>query len=221
MLRRADGTPFYIDGTMPMALIRVQRFELSATANSGTGQSITLDSSTGNPHLYFIRFEQVDGWGYQCVYSGNHTMIVGASRSGTVSGYIYVFGMQVQTPPTWGIAIYNAAGECVLTNETRVLKGLDTATPTGSPGTAVYLNEVVSGKKAIIPGKCGMMVYRGGGAGGPPGIAAEPYNTGCYWDGSNTMIASRRAVRDSQIIPLVQNQGSGYAPKYIDCTLYD
>ncbi|RQM37648.1 hypothetical protein EB241_14060 [Erwinia psidii] len=76
-----------------------------------------------------------------------------------MSGTIYVFGAVVQTVPAWGIQINDSTGKCILTNETRVLRGINIVSPTGNAGTADYLNETVAGKKAIIPAQCGAVVY--------------------------------------------------------------
>lgn len=220
MLRRQDGTPFYIDGTMPISLVRKQNFSVDATVNSGNGQRIPLDTSSGTPYLYFVRLEQPDGWAYQQVVSGRHGIVVGAFSSGAVSGVIYVFGAVVQPVPTWGIQINDSLGRCVLTNETRVLMGINIVNPTGNAGTADYLNETVSGKKAIIPARCGAVVYSQV-MGGNIVTQIIMRSTGCYWDGSNTTIRSNQMGRSSAYINVSSTKGSGYAPPYIDCNLYD
>lgn len=220
MLTREDGTPFYIQDTIPFALVRRQTFSVDATVNSGNGQRISLDSSNGIPYLYFVRFDQPDGWGYQQALSGTHGLVVGAFSSGTVSGTIYVFGAVVQPVPAWGIAIYDGAGRCILTNETRVLLGINVVNPTGNAGTADYLNETISGKKAIIPARCGAVVYSQF-IGGNIVTQIITRSTGCYWNGINTIIKSNQMGRSSASIAVSSTKGSGYAPPYIECSLYD
>ncbi len=220
MLTREDGTPFYIQDTIPIALVRKQTFSVDATVNSGNGQRITLDASTGTPYLYFVRFDQSDGWAYQQAASGTHGLVVGAFSSGTVSGTIYVFGAVVQTVPAWGIQINDSTGKCILTNETRVLRGINIVNPTGNAGTADYLNETVTGKKAIIPARCGAVVYSQT-IGGNVVTQIIMRSTGCYFDGTNTIIKSNQMGRSSASIAVSSTKGSGYAPPYIDCNLYD
>lgn len=220
-LTREDGTPFYIQDTTPLALVRRQTFSIDATVNSGSGQRISLDAVGALPYLYFIRFDQTDGWGYQTTSDGVHGIVVGAFSSGVVSGTIYVFGAVAQPIPAWGIAIYDSTGKCILTNETRVLAGVDIVNPTGSPGTAGYLNENYNGKFAIVPGRCGAIIYSTTGAAGSPVTQVITQATGCYWNGSVTSIKANPMGRSSASIPVSQSKGSGYAPAYIDCTKYE
>lgn len=220
MLTREDGTPFYVQDTIPFALIRRQTFSVDAKVNSGNGQRISLDSTGEVPYLYFVRFDQPDGWGYQQIVTGTHGLVVGASRSGTVSGTIYVFGAVAQPVPVWGIAIYDENGRCILTNETKVLRGINIVIPTGRAGTAGYLNETIAGKKAIIPARCGAVVYSQT-VGGNIFTQIIIHSTGCYWNGDNTVVRSNEMGRGSSIIPVNSTKGSGYAPPYIDCTIYD
>jgi len=218
-LVREDGTAFYIDGSLPMTLIRIQGFSANATENSGNGSSIGLDAVGASPFLYFIRFDQDDGWGYQETANGINTIIVGAFSSGTVSGQIYVFGFQIQPVPAYGIAIFNESGQCVMTNETQPLRGVNVVTPSGPPATSQYLNEVVPGRMAIIPGRTGAEIYSQV-IGGRPVVQIITYSTGCYFDGANSFIRVRPMGRSSPAISLNSSQGNGYAPAYIDTTPY-
>lgn len=220
LLTFEDGTPFYIQDTTPMALIRRQTFSADATTNSGNGFGISLDAIGGLPYLYFVRFDQADGWAYQQSSGGVHRLVVGAFSSGTVSGTIYVFGAVAQPVPAWGVAIYDTNGKCILTNETRVLGGVGVVNPTGPAGTAEYLNETLPGKLAIVPARCGAVVYRQV-IGGNIITQIITRSTGCYWNGTNTVIRSNQMGRSSASIPVNSSKGSGYAPPYIDCTTFE
>jgi len=218
-LVREDGTAFYIDGSQPFTLIRIQSFSANATDNSGNGTGIQLDAVSGLPFLYFIRFDQADGWGYKETTNGFHFIVVGAFSSGTVSGQIYVFGFQIQPVPAYGIAIFNEQGQCMITNETQVLRGVNVVTPTGPPATSQYLNETVPGRMAIIPGRTGAEIYSQI-IGGRPVTQIVTYSTGCYFDGTNTLIRVRPMGRSSPAISLNTSNGNGYAPAYIDVSPY-
>ncbi|QXG07658.1 hypothetical protein [Erwinia phage Snitter] len=220
MMLREDGTPFFIQDTVPMCLVRRQDFNVNATENSGNGTSITLDAIGSVPYLYFVRFNQSDGWGYQSASGNQHRLIVGAFSSGNVSGRIYVFGAQFQPTPAMGIAIYDSQGRCILTNETVVLKGINIVNPTGNAGTADYLNETIGGRIAIIPARCGAVVYSQF-IGGNIITQIIQRSTGCWFNGTNTIVRSNQMGRSSASIGVSSTKGSGYAPPYINCNLYD
>lgn len=222
LLTYEDGTPFYLDGTRPMALVRKQRFNVSATDNSGSGVGIALDTVGVYPFLYFVIFDQPDGWGYMTMSDGVQRMVVGAFSSGTVSGTIYCFGVTTQVLPAggWGVAVWDANGTLILTNETNTLKGVGIVVPSGPADTTAYLNQTVGGKVAIIPGRCGADVYQQM-VGGNPITQIITYSTGAYFDGSNTLVRSRPMGRSSASIPLNSSKGNGYAPAFINCAYFD
>lgn len=220
MMLREDGTPFFIDGSLPFSLVRRQAFSVDANANSGSGVSIQLDSTGGQPFIYFVRFDQADGWGYMVQNNGFYYLYAGAFSSGVCSGTIYGFSLAFPSVPAWGIAILNESGQVVLTNETKVLRGVNVITPTGNASQVMYLNEVVAGRKAIVVGRTGAEIYQQV-VGGNPITQIITYSTGCYWDGTNTYIRSRPMGRSSASIPLNSSKGNGYAPAYIDTTPYD
>jgi len=220
MMLREDGTPFYIDGTLPFSLTRRQDFSVDATVNSGNGASIQLDSTGGQPFIYFVRFFQRDSWGYMQQSNGLNYLVAGAFTSGICSGTIYGFSMQYQNVPAWGIAIYDESGRCVITNETKTLRGVGIVNPTGNPSTSGYLNETIGGSKAIVVGRTGADVYQQI-IGGRPITQIITRSTGCFLDGSVTRIRSNEMGRSSASILLNSSQGNGYAPAFIDTALYD
>ncbi|PVY82777.1 hypothetical protein C7427_109177 [Pantoea ananatis] len=220
MLSFPDGTPFYIDGTIPLALVYKRDFSFDASSTTG----MLLEPNTGVPYLYFIRFNEPYSWGYQHPgadsAAGKHVIDVGAYSGGTVSGRLYCFGAVPQKFPAFGIAIWNANKECILTHETVTLKGLNKTGASGNAGTAVYLNETLPGTKAIAPGRTGIIIYSQS-VGGRPVTALEPHATACWLEGGNTRVASVPTTRSRQIINMQSTTGNNYRPLYIDCTLYD
>lgn len=220
MLTFPDGTPFYIHDTIPLALVYKRDFSYGASGIT----SIALESNTGLPYLYFIRFNEAQSWGYQYPGSGGnagrHMIDVGAYSGGVVSGRLYCFGAVEQPLPKWGMVIWDAQGKCILTNETRVLKGIEKTGASGPAGTAKYLNETIAGTKAIAPGRTGVIIYSSK-VGGNPIIVAEPHATACWQEGGNTRVVSVPIPRSSQLIPVNSTRGNNYRPIYIDCTVYD
>lgn len=222
MLTFPDGTPFYIDGTIPLALVYKRDFSFDASNTT----AMVLEPNTGLPYLYFIRFNEQYSWGYQYPGIGNsagkHVIDVGAYYGGSVSGRLYCFGAMAQPLPSsrWGVAIWNASGECILTNETVTLKGLNRTGASGNQGTAKYLNETIVGRKAISPGRTGIIVYSQN-VGGNIITVLEPHATACWQDGANTRVVAVPTTRSSQAIPVNSSTGNNYRPVYIDCNEYD
>jgi len=217
MLRYPDGTPFYISGTIPMALVYKRDFSYS-TSDYGHGQD--LEDNNDAPYIYFVRFNEEYSTAYHSPNSGKRQIIFWNNRQDNVTGTIYCFGAVPQTPPKYGVAIWNEKNECILTNETKTLKGINVTGASGPAGTALYLNEKIPGRKAIIPGRTGTITY-GGIIGGRPVLALEQYATNCYYDGVNTIVRSTPYNGGSQMVPITQNFSLNYRPAYIDCSIYD
>ena len=221
MLTFPDGTPFYIDDTIPLALVYKRDFSFDASNTT----AMVLEPNTGVPYLYFIRFNEQYSWGYQYPGVGNsagkHVIDVGAYYGGTVSGRLYCFGAVAQPINSrYGVAIFDAQGRCILTHETRVLKGLNKTGASGNQGTATYLNETIAGRKAIAPGRTGIIIYSQN-VGGNIITALEPHATACWQDGGNTRIAAVPTTRSRQTIAINSTTGNNYRPLYIDCSVYD
>lgn len=221
ILTYPDGTPFYIDGTIPLSLISVQDKSFS---NSQT--SFDLGTKSSELYIYFVRMDAEDATAYIQVNSSTGTRFLSAKRptsnTYSFSARIYCFGIQYPTPPSWGVAIYDSSGRCVLTNETNTLKGLGRTPASGTAGQASYLNESVSGMVAVTPGITGQETYRI--ATGPASwiTAGVIYATTCYYNAS----AGSTKIRSLTTIPypggnFVNGGGNNFRPYYIDCSLYD
>lgn len=221
ILTYPDGTPFYIDGTMPLSLISIQDKIFS---NNET--FLDLRTKSNELYVYFVRMEAEDATAYIQVNpdTGNRTITAKRPTNSTYSfsARIYCFGIQYPTPPAWGVAIYNANGKCVLTNETNTLKGLGRTSASGSAGQASFLNESIAGRVAVTPGITGQETYRI--ATGPASwiTAGVIYATTCYYNEST----GKTIIRSLTTIPypggnLVNGGGNNFRPYYIDCSLYD
>ncbi|MBD8153312.1 hypothetical protein [Pantoea agglomerans] len=220
MLSFPDGTPFYIDGTIPISLAYKRDFSFDASVTN----PMVLEPNTGMPYLYFIRFNEPYSWGYQYPGSGSvagrHVIDVGAYNGGVVSGRLYCFGAVPQTVPAFGLAVWNAQGQCILTHETVTLKGLNRTGASGNQGAATYLNETIAGRKAIAPGRTGIIIYSQM-VGGHIITALEPHATACWLEGGNTRVVAVPTTRSRQTIAINSSTGNNYRPIYIDCNDYD
>ncbi|HBM9318448.1 TPA: hypothetical protein L0121_005008, partial [Citrobacter freundii] len=101
----------------------------------------------------------------------------------------YFFAIYPLTLPAWGVAIWDAEGTLVLTNESRVLSDLTTI---GSPGAAMgglNIDTYMAGKWAVNPmGLGSVLLHAGSAPGGQPIIQPVDVGTGCFNEGAGTRI---------------------------------
>ncbi|MFD2022208.1 hypothetical protein ACFSKS_27355 [Pseudocitrobacter faecalis] len=85
------------------------------------------------------------------------------------------------------MAIWDANGKCILTNETRILTDLtQIGVPGGSANNGVNINYTMAGKYAIVPQAAGYRV-----AVSSSGTLQTPIGMCCYYNGTNTLISAR------------------------------
>lgn len=98
----------------------------------------------------------------------------------------YVFAIFPQTLPNWGLAIWDAAGKLVLTNESRVLSDLQTI---GTPGAGggINIDQTLGGSWAVAPAQLGQTIIINN-ATQPPTIYTINAYSACRFDGANTRI---------------------------------
>lgn len=217
MLRYPNGSPFYIDGTRPIAFLRKRTVNIN-NPSSGGQYGIDLDSNSGLPYMYFVYMDTDTSWAKMTSAQGRYQITCGSNTSGrSFNITIYTFGFEPPTLPKWGIAIWDEAKNLIITNETKVLKGLDRAGTNGSQSAGINTNVTLSGKRAIIPAECGFL--SGIINVTPPqpwGIGAS---FGCYYNGSTTRVYG---APEGQLAGTVTTTASTLeAPLYIDCSLYD
>lgn len=113
-----DGVEFFTTETTSIAL------DQKLTA-SGSGQFITVNATVKTEDI-ILPFCVTTGGPAFFEYSitGNDVTI---SARQTVGQYknigleVYLFTTKAQIPPSWGMAIWDANGKCILTNETKIL----------------------------------------------------------------------------------------------------
>lgn len=182
-----QGNPYYILDTLPLCLIEKKSFNITG----GRGISV-IHPNDSTFRLVFCR-TNVAGSSFSYYLDTVTTGSYVVDSRGAASGFtldVYVFGYQYQTPPKYGIAIWDAAGRCVITNETKVLRGIEVIGNQADANTSGYnASGTLAGDWAIAPeimGSFNGVVYQGSQA---YPIQAIAYSS-AFKSGNNTIIKS-------------------------------
>lgn len=180
-----QGNPYYILDTMPLCLINKQSFTVTAA-----DRRFAIHDNDSVFRLVFCRSNTAGvSFGYFLdTVSGKYS--ISHSGPGTYTIDVYTFGYQYQTPPKYGIAIWDSAGRCVITNETKVLRGVEVVGNQADANASGYnATGTLAGDWAIAPdimGSFNGVVYVGSQA---YPIQAIAYSS-AYKSGNNTIIKS-------------------------------
>ena len=179
-----DGVEFFTTETTSIAL------DQKLTA-SGSGQFITVNATVKTEDI-ILPFCVTSGGPAFFEYSITGNKITISARQ-TVGLYknigleVYLFTTKAQIPPSWGMAIWDANGKCVLTNETKILTDIrQIGVPGGSANNGANINYTLPGKYAIVPQAAGYRV-----AVSSSGTLQTPIGMCCYYDGNNSIISAR------------------------------
>ncbi|AXH43448.1 hypothetical protein MZUP3_240 [Erwinia phage vB_EhrS_49] len=198
MLTDSAGVPFYIDGTMPLCLISNQTYSLNI--GGGTVASQPIHANDGAVRFVFVNSPDPNVYFWYAYDSISNVWSIYASGPGTFKINVYIFGYQYQTPPRWGVAIWDAQGRCVITNETKVLRGLNTIGTEGADSAGYNINTTLTGNIAVAPTMLGSVtgIIQSGGT----RPFESRYYTSAYYNGSSTYI---RAMMTDTVTGGVQN----------------
>ncbi|WP_414146872.1 hypothetical protein ACMGGR_11250 [Erwinia sp. BNK-24-b] len=187
MLTDSAGVPFYIDDTMPLCLISAQTYTMNL--NGGTVTSQEIHPNDGAVRFVFVNSPDDNVYFWYTFDSSTSTWRIYASCKGasTFRLNVYIFGYQYQTPPKWGVAIWDAQGRCVITNETRVLRGINPVGMEGADSAGFNTDVTMSGNFAVAPSILGALTGTVS-AGGQVRPYAANYYTSAYFNGSTTRI---------------------------------
>lgn len=180
-----QGNPYYILDTMPLCLISKQSF--TRTASNGV---IDIHDNDSVFRMVFCRSNIAGVSFYYALNTTTGKYAIFSSGPGTYTIDVYVFGYQYQTPPTFGIAIWDAAGRCVMTNETKVMRGVEVVgNQTVESNSGYNVNTTLAGDWAVAPDVMGYFtgVINQGGQVYP--VRAVAYTSACK-SGNNTVIKS-------------------------------
>lgn len=186
LLTDEQGVPFYIDGTRPLTLI--SKIAVSIPSSSGVF-SRDLYANDGQVRFVFIQSNSSDGAKAEWLQMESGVWRLYAS-GGSRTVTVYIFGYANQPVPAWGIAIWDANGNCILTNESKVLKDVVQLGDISSDSTSGYrISNTRSGSWAIAPTYTG--VFNGvDNSTGQPRPVVNTYYASAYYNGSSTVISS-------------------------------
>ncbi|SEL41364.1 hypothetical protein SAMN04487787_110157 [Kosakonia sacchari] len=217
-LINVNGNPFVTPNSTPFCLYR--KVVVNSVAN-GTyhGASASIPVNASYPAIAFCKTSNTDQPTYvSAIRSGSNVMVSSGNpygQSHTLTAYI--FAIFPQTLPEWGIAIWDAAGKLVLTNESRVLSDLVTIGTPGNNG-GINIDQTLSGSYAVCPGILGATLIQVMVQGQPQVIAATAY-TGCRFNGSTSRISAASSSNASGSV--VGNTNNGNAIIAIKTDSYD
>ncbi|EOC1313843.1 hypothetical protein ACTEV4_000636 [Cronobacter turicensis] len=146
------GFPFITPASSPLAMISKK----TATMVSNGHSEITQNFEAGNPIIPFV----VATAGAKFYYTiSSNTCVVSADKpeQSGATYTVYFFTIFTQPLPKWGMAIWDANGRCILTNETRVLTDVTPIGINGDDSNSGYnINTTLTGKWAVIPSQTGL-----------------------------------------------------------------
>ncbi|WP_241168740.1 hypothetical protein [Citrobacter freundii] len=192
-----NGNPFITPDSTPMTLYRkvTVNSTLASDFNSATA-SVVINGQKGG-----IVFARTSAAAKISASKNGNTFSVSASnyRSSSFVLEAYFFAIYPLTLPAWGVAIWDAEGTLVLTNESRVLSDLTTI---GSPGAAMgglNIDTYMAGKWAVNPmGLGSVLLHAGSAPGGQPIIQPVDVGTGCFNEGAGTRIKGLSFSRNDE-----------------------
>jgi len=190
MLTDQMGVPFYIDGTRPLTLI--SRITINVPGdNNGTVYSQALYNNDGAVRFTFMQSNNSSSISAEWLQLDNNVWTFYSTRS-TKTVTVFIFGYANQPLPAsgWGIAIWDANGNCILTNESKVLREV---TPLGNVtddnSSGYKLSTTLSGSWAIAPNYTGILNAVDNSTGQPRPVVLQFYAS-AYNNGTSTLINS-------------------------------
>lgn len=189
ILTDQNGNLWSTPQTTPMSL--VQKTSVNVNARSyGT----VLPVNNNSPFMVCAHSDTFGVCFYIRFVNGSFTFV--AEMAEAVQGNIgnitiYSFGYVIPQPvPAWGIAIWNEQGQCILTNETKLIPPPVGYGTVGDPNnTGLRVDVTIPGKWAVIPKLTGNIVgvINSGGVIRP---FSSDYMATAQYNGSTTRIYS-------------------------------
>lgn len=186
LLTDDQGVPFYIDGTRPLTLISRLTFNVNS---NGTVNTLDLYQNDGAVRFVFIQSNGNDTQKAEWLQLDGSTWRLYAT-SGTRTVTVFIFGFATQPVPAWGIAIWDANGTCILTNESKVLRDVTQLGDVTNANASGYLYRgTLGGSWAVAPVYTGLFSGTDNSSGQPRPVNTPLYAS-AYYDGTNTVINS-------------------------------
>ncbi|TCW46612.1 hypothetical protein [Phytobacter sp. RSE-02] len=218
MILMDNGNPFVTPQSTPFCLYA--RVSINSAQNgSAHAASTTIAIDASYPALVFCKTTNTaQPTGVGASRSGNSIFVNSNNAYGqshTLTAY--VFAIFPQTLPSWGFAIWDAAGKLVLTNESKVLSDLVTV---GTPGVngGINIDQTLSGSWAVAPGMLGSTNIQNNST-QPPTIINITAYSGARFDGANTRINAAPGTTATGVP--VGSTNTGIALTAINTAAYD
>jgi hypothetical protein len=185
LLATENGAPFITPQSIPLALL--SKKTVSIASGSGEITTITQAFTAGRPVIPFI-CTTVDCVSSYSVSGSTCTVTIRYPQATGGVAHVYFFSIFAQPLPAWGIAIWDEAGVCILTNETRVLTDIQALGTSGSDAQGGYnIRATKAGKWGILPSRCGMVTGIINSGGVRPFVSEFFFS--CAWGGGSTQIS--------------------------------
>ena len=153
--------------------------------------------------------------------SGNTITVDFLRPNATGTAYVYFFSIFPQTKPDYGLAVWDASGTLILTNETRTLSDVVTLGNAGVDASSGYnINTTLAGKWACMPAMLGLITGVIS-AGGQPQPYLAIYKSMAKPEGSNTRIFARPQTTPSGNLQNVAYSNLRNVIMAINCANYD
>lgn len=154
LLATAYGEVWVTPESTPLALYAKQSVVVS---NPSAATTITQGYDVNRPIVPFV-YTTGRGALWMNTENGVCTVSIRNAPAGTVME-VYFFSIFPQPLPAYGIAIWDAGGTCILTNETRTLADLARIGGSGAAGdNGINTNAWLSGKWGVVPEYLGIAV---------------------------------------------------------------
>ncbi|MBD2797746.1 hypothetical protein ID856_14550 [Xenorhabdus sp. 18] len=209
-----EGVPWWTPKTTPLSFVRKESVRLDEW---GRGARIETRISTAQPCLAFMCAHTSDIWHapYGDLGGGGGQWVIDVKLSAAKASVlceIYLFTLVYPQPvPDWGMAVWDEAGQCVITSDTKplVIEGEDS--------TARRQGKILNGKKAILMQRTGWYLSRYDHEDARNRFSDTSFSTA--FNGRNTQLLTGAVDIETNVI-IGQDQWDLTSP-YIDCALYD
>ncbi|MGL4202439.1 MAG: hypothetical protein ACRCTT_13500 [Enterobacter roggenkampii] len=217
LLTTTAGEVWVTANSSPISLHARKTAELQGT--SGFNTKVTHTFPLGQPVAAFVHCT-VEAEITQTI-SGNTIMVDFLRPNATGTAYVYFFSIFPQTKPDYGLAVWDASGTLILTNETRTLSDVVTLGTTGVDASSGYnINTTLAGKWACMPAMLGLITGVIS-AGGQPQPYSAIYKSMAKLEGGNTRIFARPQTTPSGNLQNVAYSNLRNVIMAINCANYD
>lgn len=181
LLANTSGEIWVSPSSIPLALFTKRTGALPSNQGGTLTVSVSYDATKPIIPFVYTTGECAISWS---VSGGVCSVTFSRSASGNYE--IYFFTIFQQTPPAFGIAIWDATGKCILTNETRTLADMNKlGDPNSAASSGININQVLSGKWGCVPDSFGAVTGVINTGGQPQPFASE-FKALAKGEGGNT-----------------------------------